>query len=143
MFEKVIDMLSKLKKVTVSIDQEFIKFISIGILNNSFSYLLFSIIFFFTASKEFSVGLSYFISISINYFTMSVYVFKIKYSFLKLIYFSIIYVFLITLNLIHLLVTVDIFQLNVYFAQLSTFLYLPLLSYFLNKRYVFNNITYS
>lgn len=118
-------------------DQKIVKFIFVGILNTLFGYVIFSVLFFLSGHKELSATLFYIISVLFNYYTISSYVFESSHSAKKLIIFISIYILLYVINLIHLWITVDFYGLNVYFSQFSTLLYLPILSYVLNKKYVF------
>ncbi len=119
------------------INTKFIKFIFVGILNTIFSYFIFVVIFYFTNNKELTLSLSFVIAIIFNYLMMSKYVFSDKKAFGKLLKFFLVYIVLYIVNIIHLKVCVDIYDFNVYFAQFLTLLYLPLLSFYLNNKYVF------
>lgn len=119
------------------INIKFIKFILVGILNTIFSYLIFAAIFHLTNHKEITLTLSFIISIIFNYLMVSKFVFNDKKALEKLIKFFLVYILLYVINFIHLKVCVDIYNLNVYFAQFLTLLYLPILSFFINNKYVF------
>ncbi len=120
------------------INKKFLKFILIGIVNTIFSYLIFVGIFWFIPNKEITLTVSFIIAILFNYFTVSSYVFKNNINFKKLILFFGVYMILYVLNLIHLWVFVDYLKYNVYIAQFLTLFYLPVISFLLNDKYVFN-----
>lgn len=121
------------------INTKFIKFIFVGILNTIFSYFIFVVIFYFTNNKELTLSLSFVIAIIFNYLMISKYVFSDKKAFGKLLKFFLVYIVLYIVNIIHLKVCVDIYDFNVYFAQFLTLLYLPILSFYLNNKYVFTH----
>lgn len=113
------------------------RFLFIGIVNTLFSYFIFIILYYFLFNKEMALTLSFIISILFNFQTISKYVFNDSKQ-KKFIVFILIYVFTYLLNLLHLFVTVDIYDMNVYLAQFLTLLYLPVISFYLNKNYVYN-----
>lgn len=119
------------------VNKKFIKFIFVGILNTIVSYLLFAGIFFLTANKELTLTLSFVIAVVFNYFMVAHYVFKDKREFKKLIKFFLVYILLYIVNFIHLKIFVDIYSINVYLAQFLTLVYLPILSFYINNKYVF------
>ncbi len=121
------------------IDRQLFRFFFVGILNTIASYLIFVIIYFLIENKEISVSISFFLSVLFNYYTISSYVFQSARSAKKLINFFAIYLLLYFINIIHLWIAVDIYYINVYLAQFLILFYLPIFSYLLSKRYVFNH----
>ena len=119
------------------VDKKIYKFIFAGILNTIFGYIIFSLIFYLLNQKELSLTLSFIISIFFNYFTIGSYVFNNNHTSKKLVSFIAVYLFIYLLNLLHLLITVDLLLLNVYLSQFITLFYLPIISYIINKNYVF------
>jgi putative flippase GtrA len=119
------------------IDKKFVKFIFTGVANTVFGYLIFAVIFFLTNQKEITLTISYILSILFNYYTISSYVFESTHSNKKIIYLFLVYLLLYLINIIHLFITVNLFNFDVYLSQLITLLYLPLLSFYFNKKYVF------
>jgi len=119
------------------IDKKLVKFIFTGVVNTIFSYLIFVVIFFLTGQKEVTLTISFIIGILFNYYTISSYVFESTHNNKKIRYFFLVYLLLYMLNLIHLFITVNLFNFDVYLSQLITLIYLPLLSFYLNKKYVF------
>lgn len=119
------------------INKKFIKFIIIGMINTLFSYVFFVVIFWFIPNKEIALTLSFIVAILFNYFTVSSYVFKDNINWVKLILFFGVYLLLYVINLIHLYIFVDYLKYDVYIAQFITLFYLPVISFFLNNKYVF------
>ncbi|RXJ79180.1 hypothetical protein CRU95_14860 [Arcobacter sp. F2176] len=126
-----------IKLVLKMINAKFIKFIFVGVLNTIFSYIIFVLIFYFSNNKEVTLTLSFVIAIIFNYLMISKYVFDDKKALYKLLKFFLVYLLLYIVNIVHLKVTVDFYGLNVYLAQFLTLLYLPLLSFYINNKYVF------
>jgi len=116
---------------------QLLKFLIVGGFNTLFSYIVFFTLYYFIQQKEITVSLTFIIVILFNYQTISRYVFSNSNE-KKFIIFVSVYLVGYFLNLIHLWITVDIYRLNVYWAQILTLFYLPLLSFYLNKKYVFN-----
>lgn len=123
--------------MTLLKNSKIFRFILIGIVNTIFGYLIFIILYYFLFNKEIALTLGFIISILFNYQTISNYVFNDSEQ-KKLIIFILIYIFTYFLNLLHLYITVDIYNINVYLAQFMTLLYLPAVSFYLNKNYVYN-----
>jgi len=113
-----------------------LRFLIIGVINTVFSYLVFAVLFYFIQQKEVTVTLSFLIAILFNYQRISKYVFS-ESNEKKFITFLFVYLVVYILNLVHLWITVDIFHFNVYYAQILTLLYLPLISFYLNKKLVY------
>ena len=113
-----------------------LRFLIIGGINTLFSYIVFFVLYYFIQQKEITVTLSFIIAVLFNFQTISRYVFSDSNE-KKIIIFISIYFLGYILNLIHLWITVDIYHMNVYWAQILTLLYLPLLSFYLNKRFVY------
>ena len=117
-----------------------LRFLIAGGVNTIFSYLCFATLMYLINIKEFAVTINLLICVMFNYFTSSKFVFRDKtINKEKVIKFYGLYLITYILNLIHLRVTVDIWNWNVYIAQLATLLYLPWISFFLQKKIVFIN----
>ena len=115
-----------------------IRFLIAGGINTLFSYICFAVIMYITGIKELAVTLNLIICVLFNFMTSSRFVFCDKgISFKKIIKFYGLYFITYILNLIHLRITVDIFGWNVYLSQLATLLYIPWISFFLQRKFVF------
>lgn len=119
------------------IKNRLLRFLIVGVINTIFSYVVFVILFYFIENKEVAVTLSFIIAVLFNYQTISKLVFADANQ-RKFILFISIYILTYLLNLLHLYITVDMYGLNVYFSQFITLLYLPLVSFYLNKKYVYS-----
>jgi len=119
----------------------FIKFLLAGVINTLFSYCLFAVLMFCINIKELVVTLNYIIAIFFNYMMSSRFVFQNKkVGIIQIARFYIVYFITYPLNLLHLYVTVDIWHWNVYLSQFVTLLYMPVISFILQKKLVFNEI---
>ncbi len=118
------------------INKQFIKFLITGGINTLFSYVVFVIVFYLIQQKELTVTLTTIIAVSFNFQSYKHIVFKNSTN-QKLIIFIGVYFFMYILALIHLWIFVDIYNYNVYIAQLFSLLYMPLLGFYLNRKYVY------
>lgn len=118
------------------INKQFIKFLITGGINTLFSYFVFVVIFFLINQKELTVTLTTIIAVLFNFQSYKHLVFKDSNN-QKILIFIGVYFFMYLLALIHLWIFVDMYNFNVYIAQLFSLLYMPLLGFYLNKRYVY------
>ena len=115
-----------------------IRFLIAGGINTFFSYICFAVIMYLTGIKEMAVTLNLIICVLFNYMTSSRFVFKDKGITVKKVFkFYGIYFITYIINIIHLNVTVDIWNWNVYLAQLATLVYIPWISFFLQRKLIF------
>lgn len=119
--------------------QQFFRFLLSGGINAAFSYALFAGLMFFLKNKEIAITLNMLIAIFFNYNISARFVFREKMKLKQIVKFYAVYFVTYPINLIHLYVTVDIWSWNVYFSQFSTLLYIPIISFLLQKIFVFRN----
>jgi len=120
----------------MKIDRQFLKFLFTGGLNTLFSYFVFVVLYFFIQQKELVVTLTTIIAVTFNYYSYKHIVFTDSNK-QKIIIFIGVYFFIYLLSLIHLWITVDIYKINIYLAQFIALFYMPLLGFYLNKKYVY------
>lgn len=118
------------------INSRLLRFLITGAINTIASYIIFVILFFIIQQKEITVTLAFIIGVLFNYKTISTFVFADAND-RRFILFILVYVLTYILNLIHLWITVDIYGMNVYLSQFLTLSYLPFISFYLNKKYVY------
>ncbi len=117
----------------------FFRFLLAGGMNAGFSYCCFAALLFLIGNKEVAVTLNLIIAVFFNYNTSARFVFKdSKMDIKKVAKFYGVYFLTYPINLIHLHVTVDIWGWNAYISQLVTFVYLPFITYFLQKKMIFS-----
>lgn len=122
----------------VLLNQKFVRFLIAGGVNTIFSFICFSILMYFIGIKEIAVTLNLIIAVFFNYNTSARFVFQRKKINLKqIIKFYVVYFVTYPLNLLHLYITVDLWKWNVYLSQFTTLLYMPLISFLLQRRLVF------
>lgn len=119
---------------------QFVRFLIAGGINTLFSYSIFALLLFVLKNKYIATTLETIIAIAFNYFTSSHMVFKNKtFSLFMIIKFYGIYGVTYLINLLHLHITVDIYGWNEYLSQFVTLLYLPFISFTLQRLFVFKN----
>ena len=119
----------------MKIDMLFIKFILVGILNTLFGYCAFALLIFVGIHYSLAVVISTIAGILFNFKTTGVLVFKNKDN--RLIFkFVAVYAIICSLNIL-LLKIAKIFGLNLYFAGFVTTCIMAVLSFGLNKNWVF------
>lgn len=118
------------------INSQFIRFLFTGFLNTLFSYLVFVVIYFFLQQKELTVTLTTIIAVTFNFYSYKKLVFKDSNN-QRLWMFIGVYFLIYILSLVHLWITVDIYGINVYLAQLISLFYMPLIGFYLNRKYVY------
>jgi len=117
---------------------KFVRFLFAGGINTLFGYACFVFFMWLTKNKEIATTLNLIVAVFFNYITSSKIVFKeSKMSPVLILKFYGIYGVTYVLNLIHLHVTVDIWEWNVYLSQLVTLCYMPLISFTLQRLFVF------
>ena len=121
---------------TYGVNNEIIRFLSIGLLNTFIGYILFSIVYFISNSFITSLLISYILGILFNYNTYSKYVFTNAN---KQIFksFIVIYISIFLFNNFILYILHDINQVNTYISQLIAIVIVTPILYILNKKYVF------
>lgn len=120
----------------------FFRFLISGVINTTFSYCCFAIFMFCIGNKEIAVTLELVVAVFFNYNMSSRFVFQEgRISVSRIIKFYAVYFFTYPLNLVHLHITVDMWNWNVYFSQLVTLFYMPIISFILQKKFVFRNIS--
>lgn len=117
----------------------FIRFLFAGGVNTAFSYCSFALIMFLTQNKELAVTLNLLVAVAFNYFNSSKFVFKKRSNFKDIVKFYIVYFITYPINLLHLRVTVDIWGWNVYLSQFVTLMYMPFISFFLQRKLIFKD----
>jgi len=115
----------------------FIKFIFVGILNTLFGYAVYSIFIFFNVHYSLASLMSTILGVAFNYKSIGVLVFSNKNNgiLLKLKFISI-YLVTYLINLLSLSILSKYF--NLYASAAILVIPLALLSFFLNKTFVFN-----
>lgn len=125
-------------KISNLFQNKFIRFLIAGGINTLFSYVCFAILLFVTKNKEIAVTLNLLVAVFFNYSMSARFVFRDKRMGAKqVLKFYLVYFITYPLNLLHLHVTVDIWNWNVYLSQLATLLYMPLISFLLQRKLVF------
>lgn len=122
------------------LSHKFIRFLVSGGINTAFSYCCFAAFMFLFKNKEIAVTLNLFVAVFFNYNMSARFVFRDrKMTFKQIVKFYLVYFLTYPLNLLHLHVTVDIWGWNVYLSQFTTLLYMPIISFVLQRKLVFHN----
>lgn len=117
---------------------KFVRFLFAGVLNTLFSYACFCVLMLVINQKEIATTINLIVAVAFNYFTSSKIVFKeSKLSPVTILKFYGVYGITYVLNLIHLHITVDVWSWNVYLSQLVTLCYMPVISFTLQRLFVF------
>jgi putative flippase GtrA len=125
-----------IKLLLSKIDKKFQKFLIVGVINTIFSYSLYA--FFLSLGIHYGVAvlLSTILGVLFNFKTIGKFVFNNGSN--RLIFkFIAPYVVIYFLNIGSLRVF-DFFDFNMYFAGFIVTIYLSLVSFYLNKKFVFN-----
>lgn len=118
--------------------QRFFRFLISGGINTLVSYACFAFFMYLIGIKEISVTLNLIVAVFFNYNMSARFVFRGKaMDWKQIIKFYAVYFITYPLNLFHLHVTVDVWGWNVYLSQLATLLYMPLISFLLQRKFVF------
>ncbi len=119
----------------MKIDLLFVKFILVGVLNTAFGYLAFALLLFLGLHYSIAVVLSTIAGILFNFKTIGVLVFKNHNN--KLIFkFVAVYTLICTIGII-ILRLAELVHINLYFAGLVSTVICALISFILNKNWVF------
>jgi putative flippase GtrA len=115
---------------------QFLKFLFIGAINTAFGYSIYALLIFFGLNYFFALTLSTIIGIAFNFKTIGNYVFESKSNSLIFRFFGVyLFIFIINCALIKTFVSSG---LNAYLAGALTVLPMAILSFILNKYFVFN-----
>lgn len=126
-------------KIKCLLNKKFVRFLIAGGINTMFSFICFSVLMYLIHIKEIAVTMNLFIAVFFNYNTSARFVFQNKHMELgRIVKFYISYFLTYPLNLFHLYITVDILKWNVYLSQFLTLLYMPVISFLLQKKFVFS-----
>jgi putative flippase GtrA len=113
----------------------------VGGYNTVFGYILFSALYFiFGSNLHYSLILfiSYLISILNNFIVLKIFVFNTKGNWLgECISTYISYIFLYPINALLLFISIDVYGLSAYFGQLIATIIMPIITYFILKRFAF------
>lgn len=121
------------------LNQKFTRFLIAGGINTIFSFLCFSALMYCIGIKEIAVTLNLLIAVFFNYNTSARFVFKNrKMQLRQILKFYVVYFITYPLNLLHLYLTVDLWGWNVYLSQFTTLLYMPIISFLLQRKFVFS-----
>lgn len=126
----------KIKLFSYTIDSTFIYFALVGILNTAFGVGLYCLFIYLGVPYDSAVLLSTVLGVLFNFKTIGTFVFKNTNN--KLIYKFVaayVLVYFINIGLIHLLL--ELTKLNEYIAGIIATPIVALISYFLQKRFVF------
>jgi len=115
----------------------FQNFLFIGVINTFFAYSLFILLFYIINNKEIAITISFLLSILFNYKTYSKYVFNSQ-GYKRIYLFTFFYLFTYFINLLHLWVMVDVNKNNIYLSQFIALLYIPVINFYLNKKFVYS-----
>jgi putative flippase GtrA len=118
-------------------NQQFKLFLATGILNTIFGYVLFTIFIYFEFNYPVAVLLATILGILFNFKTIGKFVFSAVSTYSKFIKFILVYTFIYTINICGLWVLEKLHLENKYLAGLVLVLPLALISFHLNKKYVF------
>lgn len=114
------------------------RFLVVGVGNTIFSYFCFVVFMYSTGIKEVAATLNMIVCVLFNYFTSSRFVFHDNQrSLKKILSFYSVYFATYPLGLLHLHITVDLWGWNVYYSQFVSLFYMPFISFFLQRLFVF------
>ena len=119
------------------ISDKFKKFLIVGVINTIFGYSLYALFLFLGFHYNIAVLLSTILGILFNFKTIGKFVFN-KSSNRFFLKFVSSYVIIYFLN-ITLLSIFDYFKFNMYFAGFVAIIFLAFISFYLNKKFVFNH----
>lgn len=115
--------------------QQFLRFLAVGALNTIFGYSVFALLFYFGLHYALAVLFSTIIGVLFNFFTTGRIVFQNRNNCL-LTLFIISYLFTYSINL-GILKVLKYFNFNMYLAQASVLMPIAILTYFIQKKFVF------
>ena len=117
-------------------NSKFVKFLFVGVINTLFGYSIFTLLIFFDLDYRFALLIATICGVLFNFKTIGILVFKTKNNRL-IIRFLAVYLSTYLLNIGSLQITNSL-GINVLVAQAILLLPLAIISYFLNKKFVFN-----
>lgn len=118
------------------LNKQFALFILTGVINTIFGYVLYAVMFWLFENKVIALVVDYAAGILFNFQTYSKIVFN-SHDFRKIFKFTFAYVLTFIFNYASLYLFNDVLCINAYMAQLIALMYIPLILFFLLKRYVF------
>lgn len=119
-------------------DNQFVRFVIVGIVNTLFYFSIYSIFLFFTNNMRLSVLIATIIGILFSFRTLGVYVFNNENK--SLIFkFFIVYGLLYIVN-INFIIMIDIVTNNLYSAGFISSIFMAVLTFYVNKYLVFKKI---
>ena len=125
--------------IKMILSNQIVRFFIAGGINTVFSYVCFVVLMLLCKNKEVAVTVNLLIAVLFNYNMSSKFVFRDKkISIGQIVKFYAVYFVTSPINLLHLHITVDVWHWNVFLSQFTTLFYIPLISYFLQKKFVFN-----
>jgi putative flippase GtrA len=117
-------------------NSKFVKFLGVGVINTLFGYSIFSLLIFFKLDYHFALLIATICGVLFNFKTIGILVFETKSNRLIIRFFAV-YLSTYLLNIGSLQIT-NLLGINVLVAQAILLLPLAIISYFLNKKFVFN-----
>ncbi|MFZ4729610.1 MAG: GtrA family protein [Pseudanabaena sp.] len=117
-------------------NSKFVKFLFVGVINTLFGYTIFTLLIFFRLDYRFALLIATICGVLFNFKTIGTLVFETKSNRLIVRFFAV-YLLTYLLNIGSLQITNSL-GINVLVAQATLLLPLAIISYFLNKRFVFN-----
>ena len=117
-------------------NSKFVKFLFVGLINTFFGYSIFSLLIFLKLDYRFALLIATICGVLFNFKTIGTLVFETKSNRLIVRFFAV-YLLTYLLNIGSLQITNSL-GINVLVAQATLLLPLAIISYFLNKRFVFN-----
>lgn len=134
------NLIKKIFKIWYKIPQS-IRFILVGVYNTVFGYILFSALYFAIGNNiHYSLILliSYLIGILNNFIVFKIFVFNTKGNWIKECFttylsYSVIY----PVNAFLLFISIDLYGLSVYVGQAVAVIIMPIITYFILKRFAF------
>lgn len=119
-------------------DNQFFRFLIVGLINTIFYFSFYSLLLFLSNNFRISVFIATVIGIIFSYKTFGTYVFN-NLSRIILFKFFIFYGFLYIIN-ITLIAIIDLTLQNLYMSGLISSFFIAILTYYINKRFVFNKL---
>ncbi len=120
-------------------NSKFVKFLFVGVINTLFGYTIFTLLIFLKLDYRFALLIATICGVLFNFKTIGILVFETKSNRLIIRFFAV-YLSIYLLNIGSLQIT-NFLGINVLLAQAILLLPLAIVSYFLNKRFVFNSKT--
>ena len=118
-------------------NSKFVKFLFVGVINTLLGYSIFSLLIFFKLDYRFALLIATICGVSFNFKTIGILVFETRNNRLIIRFFAV-YLSTYLLNLGSLQI-INSLGISVLVAQAILLLPLAIISYFLNKKFVFNS----